>query len=177
MPTALPKRPPSSLSQPALRLIALSYLKRLGEEQRADRVHIVFNPRLRSSIGRSDARGHIYLNPRLIDRYPEELVPTLVHELCHVVAGIRVGHGQRWKELMRCCGLKPDAYHDLELPAELLRRRHWRWQCRACGRRYVRQTRSARHYRCGRCGGGLVVAGEVRLRGRRATRRRRHNRR
>lgn len=171
------KRPPSALSEPALRLIARAYLKRLGEEHRAERVRVAFNPRLRSSIGRSEpARARIYLNPRLIDLYPDELVPTLVHELCHVVAGIRAGHGPRWRALMERCGFAPDTYHDLDLPAELLRRRHWRWRCRTCGFAYVRQTRSARHYRCGRCGGALRVTGEVRVRDSRRGRRHRRRR-
>jgi predicted SprT family Zn-dependent metalloprotease len=113
------KRPPSTLTQPALRLIVRSYLRRLGEEHRADRVRAVFNSRLRTAIGRSDpARGRIYLNPRLLDRYPEELVPTLVHELCHVVAGVRAGHGPRWKGLMRRLGFPPDVCHDLDVAAE-----------------------------------------------------------
>ncbi len=110
------KRPPSTLNQPALRLILRSYLRRLGEEHRAARVRAVFNARLRTAIGRSDPpRGRIYLNPRLLDRYPEELIPTLVHELCHVVAGLRAGHGPRWKGLMRRLGFAPDVYHDLDV--------------------------------------------------------------
>jgi predicted SprT family Zn-dependent metalloprotease len=110
------KRPPSTLTQPALRLIVRSFLRRLGEEHRAPRVRVTFNHRLRTAIGRSDpSAGRIYLNPRLLDRYPQELVPTLVHELCHVVAGLQAGHGPRWKGLMETLGYPPDTYHDLDV--------------------------------------------------------------
>jgi len=110
------KRPPSTLTQPALKLIVRSFLRRLGEEQRAPRVRVIFNHRMRTAIGRSDpSGGHIYLNPRLLDRYPKELVPTLVHELCHVVAGLKAGHGPRWKGLMETLGYRPDVYHDLDV--------------------------------------------------------------
>jgi predicted SprT family Zn-dependent metalloprotease len=150
------KRPPSSLTEPALRLIARSYLRRLGEEHRTERLRISFNTRLRTAIGRSDPpRRRIYLNPRLIDRYPRELVPTLVHELCHVVAGLAAGHGPRWKGLMRRCGLRPDTYHDLDVSGLQPRRRSWRWRCRACGRTYVRRHRTAAAQRCRRCGASL----------------------
>jgi predicted SprT family Zn-dependent metalloprotease len=110
------KRPPSTLTQPALNLIVRSVLRRLGEERWAPRVRVVFNRRLRTAIGRSDPAGaRIYLNPRLLDRYPGELVPTLVHELCHVVAGLDAGHGPRWKNLMERLGYPPDTYHDLDV--------------------------------------------------------------
>ncbi|MEO8505907.1 MAG: SprT-like domain-containing protein [Acidobacteriota bacterium] len=159
------RRLPSQLSDPALRLVVLSYLRRLGEQQRAARVRVVFNGRMRTAIGRCEpGRGRIYLNPRLLDRYPAELVPTIVHELCHVVAGLRAGHGPRWQELMRRCGFKPDLYHDLDVSAFESHRRSWRWRCRACGYAYIRKTRSANSYRCGSCGGRLDVESEMRQR-------------
>jgi predicted SprT family Zn-dependent metalloprotease len=167
------RRKPSQLTAPALRLVVRAYLRRLGEEHRATRVRVVFNRRLRTAIGRCEpARGRISLNPRLIDRYPRELVPTIVHELCHVVAGIRAGHGPRWQELMRRCGLKPDLYHDLDVSAFATHRRSWRWRCRSCGANYVRKTRSASRYTCGDCGGRLLVVGETAGRARRQASRR-----
>jgi predicted SprT family Zn-dependent metalloprotease len=153
------KRPPSRLTQPALKLIVRSFLRRLGEEQRAHRVRVNFNRRMRTAIGRSDpAGGRIYLNPRLLDRYPHELVPTLVHELCHVVAGLRAGHGPRWKDLMERLGYRPDTYHDLDVEDVAVIRRTWRWRCRGCGESYLRKSRRADAYRCGACGGALHAA-------------------
>ncbi len=166
------RRPPSQLNDAALRLVVISYLRRLGEEHRAERVRVVFNRRMRTAIGRCEpGRARIYLNPRLLDRYPRELVPTIVHELCHVVAGLRAGHGPRWQELMRQCGFKPDLYHDLDVSAFEVRRRHWRWRCASCGVAYKRKTRSASRYRCGTCGGRLHVEGEGSRRSRASGRR------
>lgn len=164
-------RLPSQLNDPALRLVVMSYLRRLGEQRLAPRVRVIFNRRMRTAIGRCEpGRGRIYLNPRLLDQYPAELVPTIVHELCHVVAGLRAGHGQRWQELMLRCGFKPDLYHDLDVSAFESRRRSWRWRCRACGCAYVRKTRSAHSYSCGSCGGRLEVEAEMRRRKRRLRR-------
>lgn len=154
----LKRRAPSALTQPALKLIVRAYLRRMGEEQRAERVRVSFYPRLRTAIGRADpSRGRIYLNPRLLDRYPNELVPTLVHELCHVVAGLKAGHGPRWKELMARCGHTPEVYHDLDVSEFSARRRSWFWSCHSCGERYLRKTRVAHRYRCADCGGALRV--------------------
>lgn len=153
------KRPPSTLTQPALQLIVRSFLRRLGEERRAPRVRVTFNHRMRTAIGRSDpAGGRIYLNPRLLDRYPQELVPTLVHELCHVVAGLKAGHGPRWRVLMQSLGYRPDTYHDLDVDDITAVRRTWRWHCGLCGQSYLRKTRIAGSYRCGECGGALRVS-------------------
>lgn len=152
------KRAPSSLTEPALKLIVRTFLRRMGEEHRTDRVRVTFYTRLRTAIGRSDPqRGRIYLNPRLLDRYPRELVPTVVHELCHVVAGLKAGHGPRWKQLMDRCGFEPDVYHDLDVTELSVRRRSWFWCCRSCGERYLRKTSVADRYRCAGCGGGLRV--------------------
>lgn len=153
------KRPPSTLTQPALRLIVRSFLRRLGEEHRTPRVRVTFNRRMRTAIGRSDPpAGRIYLNPRLLDRYPQELVPTLVHELCHLVAGLNAGHGPRWKNLMARLGYSADTYHDLDVEDITVVKRAWRWRCAGCGESYLRKSRSAAAYRCGECGGALRVS-------------------
>jgi predicted SprT family Zn-dependent metalloprotease len=157
---AAAKRPPSTLTGPALKLIVRSYLRRLGEEHRTRQVQVTFNPRLRTAIGRAEpSRRRIYLNPWLLDRYPRELVPTVVHELCHVVAGLREGHGPRWKKLMDRCGLPAEVVHDLDTSDLEIRRRTWRWNCVNCGEDYRRKSRAAKYYRCGQCAGRLVVAG------------------
>jgi predicted SprT family Zn-dependent metalloprotease len=119
---------------------------------------VTWNRRLRSTLGRADYRAQrVELNPELLDRNPAELLPTLVHEVCHLAAGVRARHGEKWKELMRACGQKPVACHRLDLahlPPRRQRRRYL-WTCRSCGHDYPRTRPDARRYRCGRCGGGL----------------------
>lgn len=123
---------------------------------------VEFNPRLRSTLGRADfARATVELNPRLLDRHPRELVPTLLHELCHLLAGPCAKHGPKWRALMEALGLPPRACHDLDTSGARGRRRVWAWRCRSCGETYVRRHRGARRFRCGDCGGRLVVAGEL----------------
>ena len=122
---------------------------------------VVFNSRLRTAAGRADYGARtIELNPRLLDRHPEELVPTLVHELCHLVAGVRAGHGPRWRETMRSAGFPAAvACHRLDVGALAARRRAWLWSCTGCGETYRRRHRAAHRYRCGHCGRKLRVAG------------------
>lgn len=139
-------------------------LRRMRREglTRARDLRVVWNRRLRSTLGRAEFRGaKIELNPNLLDRNPHELVPTLIHELCHLAAGVRAGHGEKWKALMRACGQVPSACHRLDL-SHLPNRRRIRpylWLCRACGFAYPRTRPDARRYRCGKCGGGLKVVG------------------
>jgi predicted SprT family Zn-dependent metalloprotease len=102
----------------------------------------------------------IELNPRLLDRHPGELVATLAHELCHLVAGARSGHGPRWRAAMRALGFPPTACHRMDVgDLAVQRRRGWVWRCGLCDESYWRGHRGARHYSCGRCGGELLVAG------------------
>lgn len=142
--------------------LGAAILKRLRSERRTRLrdFSVVWNRRLKSTLGRADYRNvRVELNPELIDRNPHELVPTLVHELCHLAAGVRAGHGAKWKELMRRCGQSTAACHRLDLSHLPARRRERRylWQCRSCGHGYPRTRPDARRYRCGKCGGPLKV--------------------
>jgi len=153
------QRPPAALARLARRL-----LDRLpGGARRARPVSVRFNPRLRTAAGRADGRGRVIeLNPRLLDRHPEELVPTLVHELCHLAVGVADGHGERWRGAMLALGFAPTTCHRLDTAGlEVRRLRAWSWRCAACGEIYLRRHRGARRYRCGSCGGRLRVAAEL----------------
>jgi predicted SprT family Zn-dependent metalloprotease len=155
------RRPPSARPVAALERLARALARRLGaRRRRRDELRVLFNPRLRTAAGRADfAARTIELNPRLLDRHPEELVPTLVHELCHLLAGARAGHGPRWRERMSALGLPPHACHRLEVGELAVRRRRWVWRCLGCGESYRRASRAAHRFRCGDCGGRLRVAG------------------
>jgi predicted SprT family Zn-dependent metalloprotease len=153
---------PSQRSLAALERLGRAILRRLRREglTRARDLRVVWNRRLRSTLGRAEFRSAtVELNRELLDRNPAELVPTLIHELCHLAAGVRAGHGAKWKGLMRACGEKPVACHRLDL-SHLGRReraRPYLWCCRRCGTSYPRTRPDARRYRCGKCGGGLRV--------------------
>ena len=163
-PPRRPTRLPSQRSPAALSRLANGLLARLPPGRGRGRpVAVRFNPRLRTAAGRADGAARaIELNPRLLDRHPEELVPTLVHELCHLAVGVGDGHGERWRGAMRALGFPPVACHQLDVAGlEARRRRTWRWSCARCGEIYLRRNRGARRFRCGGCGGRLRVDAEL----------------
>jgi predicted SprT family Zn-dependent metalloprotease len=132
---------------------------RLGARRKVRELHVVWNRRLRTALGRADFGARtIELNPTLLDRHPDELVPTLVHELCHLVAGPRAAHGPKWREAMRSLGHRAEACHRLDVGEVRARRRVWIWTCVRCGETYPRRSRVTRRYRCGRCFGRLTAA-------------------
>lgn len=156
-----PRRAPSARRPEALVRLGGLVQRHLGR-RRPLPFAVRFNPRLRSTLGRADfTHATVELNPRLLDRHPDELVPTLLHELCHLLAGPRAGHGPRWRELMTRLGLPARACHDLDTSAVRSRRRAWAWRCARCGSIYVRRHRGARRFRCGDCGGRLRVEREL----------------
>ncbi len=155
---------PSERSTAALERIAAAYLKPLRKLRWAcpRRVRVMFISRLRSSLGRADfSTATIELNPHLLDLHPQELLPTLVHELCHLAAGARAGHGPKWKAMLEASGAKPTVCHTLDTSHLRRRRREWIWRCKSCGEGYLRHHRGARRYRCGDCGGRLLVVSEA----------------
>jgi predicted SprT family Zn-dependent metalloprotease len=155
-------RVPSRRHPEALTRLALWLARRLRSERRVRGLEVEFNGRLRSAAGRADfSARRIELNPRLLDRHPEELVPTLVHELCHFIAGARAGHGPRWRDAVVALGQVPESCHRLDVDGLAVRRRRWLWSCGRCGETYERGHRAAHRYSCGRCGRRLRLDGQA----------------
>ena len=153
-------RPLSRRRPEALARLVRALARRLGAQREAREVRVVFNPRLRTAVGRADFSVRaIELNPRLLDRHPGALLPTLVHELCHLVAGARAAHGPRWRAAVGALGFRPEVCHRLDVAGLAVRRRTWIWRCVDCGETYPRSHRKAWRYLCGDCGGRLRVAG------------------
>ena len=124
----------------------------------ARRARVGYNARLRSTLGRALLDdGRVELNPRLLAEHPEQLVPTLVHELAHLVVHRRYGrvapHGPHFRALMRSLNLDPGAHH--HLPTEHLRQRRRRYlylhRCDRCGVTFVAR-RVRRDCYCRACG-------------------------
>jgi predicted SprT family Zn-dependent metalloprotease len=165
LPLAAPLRPrrrraPSARRPAALERLALVLARRIGAARRVRGLRVVFNDRLRTSAGRADFAGRaIELNPRLLDRHPAELVPTLAHELAHLVAGPRARHGPRWRVVIEALGFRAQACHRLEVEGLGVVRRVWIWRCGGCDETYRRRHRGARRFACGRCGRRLRLEG------------------
>jgi len=154
-------------------------LRRAEAEDLEARVELRFNARMRTRAGactyrrirhdHAPRRFLIELNPHLLlDRHPEALLPTLAHELAHVVVRVRHGgraraHGGEWEAVIRRMGYSPERCHRMDVQG-LERRRggESRWRCRRCGKSVTlgpiqtrREHRRRGTYVC-LCGGGLL---------------------
>jgi len=126
----------------------------------ADKVSIVYNPRLRTTLGRALLEeNRVELNVHLLREHPAELLATVVHELAHLVVRMRYGHrkvrphGMHFRALMRAVNLSAAATHSL--PAKHLKRRRRRYfylhRCSDCGMMFIaRKVR--RDCYCRECG-------------------------
>ena len=115
--------------------------------------------------------GKIRLNNGLLVAHTldEMLNQTLPHELAHIIAGRmegrKMGHGPRWRNIMRNLGLNPDRCHGMEV--EHLKTRRERSYPATCGcgdrtlsiRRGNRMRRTGCTYRCGKCKTTITVIG------------------
>lgn len=96
-------------------------------------------------------------------RFPEEIGPTLLHEMIHLIVP---GHGKefhRWLERVRRLGGEVHRYaRERPLPKKV----RWVYTCRCCRREvaYARRLpRKGRGYFCRRCGPVLGVLQERRV--------------
>ena len=129
-----------------------------GVPDLASKVRIAYDRRLRTSAGAAhlDER-RVVLNPRLLGENPAELVPTLVHELAHVVVHMWRGrvrpHGPEFRGLMDAVNMPAEATHSL--PADHLRTKRRRYlylhRCLGCGYSFI-SRKVRRNYYCIACG-------------------------
>jgi SprT protein len=124
----------------------------------ARRVAIVYNPRLRTTLGRAMLDDNrVELNVHLLRAYPDELLGTLTHELAHLVARMRYGnvrpHGREFKALMRVVNMSPATTHRLDTEGLKLRRRRYIYlhRCEDCGMMFVAR-KPRRDCYCKACG-------------------------
>jgi len=124
----------------------------------AARARIGYSARLRTSLGRAILEdGRVELNTRLLLQHPDQLVPTLAHELAHLVVFWRYGrvapHGIQFRALMRVIGLSAEATHDLPVGGLKRRRRRFLYlhRCTNCGQTFTAR-RIYRGYYCTDCG-------------------------
>jgi predicted SprT family Zn-dependent metalloprotease len=143
---------------PVLRRITARCMEIWGESEFSRRIKIGYNVRLRTTLGRAMYDSHrIELNPHLLAEHPEELIPTVVHELAHLVVHKRDPaarpHGRAFRVLMRQLGLSGKATHDL--PVGHMRRKRSRYlylhRCGDCNRSFVAR-KARRDCYCRACG-------------------------
>jgi predicted SprT family Zn-dependent metalloprotease len=125
-------------------------------------VCISINPRLRVTAGRAWwQQQRIEINPHLYKR-PEnwhDLADTVVHELAHILADKKEGHGKQWRAIAKKLGGNGKRCHTLKTTG--LARKKYQVICLKCAKilrigaiRYSRLVNGLKKYRC-RCGGYL----------------------
>jgi len=131
--------------------VALS--KELGLDLLAERVKVYWNPRMRSTAGRAFYNeSQIELNPKLYEVAEAEVLPTLLHELAHLVAHARAGrrriapHGIEWQQACTDLGIPNAAVtHALPLPSHK-QKKNWKYTCPVCGEVILRTRKIKRRY-------------------------------
>ena len=155
-----PEKPLPTL--PVLRKIVAHFEAPWDAPGLAKQVRIGYNPRLRTTIGRAALQAmRVELNPRLLIDHPQELVPTIGHELAHLVAHKKFGlvepHGLEFQALMRAVGLSTKATHNL--PVAHLRQKRQRFiyvhKCSDCGMTFAARSQKRNHY-CKTCGPSMT---------------------
>jgi SprT protein len=153
-----PAKTAESSRLPDLNPQARELLRGIGCRSLAQRVNVLWHPRLRTTAGQAYyAQCLVRMNPRLIEFGIEEVDKTLRHELAHLVASSRAGrkriepHGPEWRQACRDLGLVDEKRcHDLPLPRSRQRIRH-RYRCPQCRRDYERVRPFRRAVACLEC--------------------------
>jgi predicted SprT family Zn-dependent metalloprotease len=123
-------------------------------------VRVGYNPRLRTTLGRAVyGDDRVELNVHLLREHPDQLIPTLVHELAHLAVRRRYGesaapHGRAFRKLVAATGLPPETTHNLPAARRLRRRRRryvYLHVCDGCGYSFVGRSVRRDSY-CTRCG-------------------------
>lgn len=157
-----------SIWSPALPLPAKDSLCRLTEKIGSAwgindlhrTVGIVYNPKLSTTLGRAIlSSGVVELNPRLLNEHPKELIPTLGHELAHIVVYRRFGraapHGYHFKMLMSALDLSAKSTHSLPVGHLRRKRKNRKYLylhiCSECKYRFIARS-FRRNYYCVTCG-------------------------
>jgi predicted SprT family Zn-dependent metalloprotease len=96
----------------------------------------------------SYTKKRITVSRHLAARYEDdEIHQILLHEVAHALAGVKAGHGPRWKAVAAGLGYTGKRLHDGEIATELA---PWLGECPA-GHVHYRYRKPAGAMSCGRC--------------------------
>lgn len=151
-----------------------------GEEHKevltaVDKVQVELSERMGTCAGYAwSVRNLIRLNARLLAIHPDELIPTYLHELAHIVANriykTDCGHGPLWRKVMMVLGVSDERCHRMDTSAFAVRRKAqptFSYECMKCGRPFelsmIRHRKQQDHlarrgtgaYRC-KCSGNIT---------------------
>ncbi len=143
-PAPPPRKPDSPTKEhsegrdPTLEEEARGWLRGLGFAEGAEKIAVVWRPRMRSTAGYAKwPQWRVELNPRLKE-FPGEVGRTLKHEVAHLIAHARAGrrriapHGREWRKACADLGIPDEsARHTLPLPARK-QKRNFTYVCPVC---------------------------------------------
>ncbi|MCG8599451.1 MAG: SprT-like domain-containing protein [Verrucomicrobiales bacterium] len=141
---------------------AAEHARRLGLNQLADAVKVVWNKRMRTAAGRAFYQtGKIELNPKLqtlpADQRDTEIRQTFLHEMAHLVSFARnkgkkiQPHGIEWKTACADLGIPgEDRCHDLNFQPRR-QKRNFAYICPVCDAEVLRVRRLTRKVACYDC--------------------------
>lgn len=116
-------------------------IKEAGEKNNypeiMDWVDIRWSNRMTSAMGSAQkqyGRYVISLSTKLFARATEEeKIQVVVHEACHVIAGLitgrRMKHDHEWRQTMRNAGFSPDVYHSVSCTGLRKKVKRYVWEC------------------------------------------------
>jgi SprT protein len=140
-----------------LQALARELLRIHGARPLANKIRVEWNPRLKTCAGRADCNQKlITLNPEL-NKHPDEIERTLLHELAHILAQFRAGrrrilpHGVEWQQACRDFGISDEKRcHNLPFPVSE-RARRYLYRCPGCRRNFPRVRPIKRAVACLAC--------------------------
>ena len=86
-------------------------------------IKIILCSRMKTNAGKArckvgDGPSLVKLHARLLTDNPSEIIPTLVHELCHIIAeensSYPIGHGKKWRDAHKFFGIEPELGHEMD---------------------------------------------------------------
>ena len=142
---------------PVLEAQSRGWLTALGLHEGTQKVHVVWNAKLRSTAGYARwPQWLVELNPRLVE-FEGQVDRTLKHELAHLIAYARAGrrriepHGVEWRQACTDLGIPDEsARHTLPLP-RTKQQRKFVYACPVCQMTVERVKRFRRHTACLAC--------------------------
>jgi predicted SprT family Zn-dependent metalloprotease len=117
-------------------------------------VNLEWSSRLFSCAGKCQKKNGKYTIKLSIDyhqRHPNEIVPTLIHEMIHVKIS---GHGQKFKKELKRINDMGGTVH--RYSKESAKEPRWQYICTKCGTLTKRYRRVPKRYVCGKCRSPLI---------------------
>lgn len=115
---------------------------------RVDNVSVELSERMGTCAGRAYMRRtkesyrnlSVRLNARLLHINKDELIPTYLHELAHLVANMlwckSIGHKREWKEVMAVLGVNDERCHTMNISAFAAPQKKFTYVCTKCDKKF-----------------------------------------